>query len=248
MIGNRCTNSCQTGIYGNYTAYKEEIYQMAINQKKRQKKLAKKKARRKQSLSNRKKKSSFSDRVSRTKALIVAKSSPIVDCRIRKDIFSSGIGTAIIARKMPNGYIGVGVYLLDVWCLGVKNAYFSTLSENDYTDRIRQIEVNEELETIHHSCLRKLIEECVGYSEKLGFKPHKDYIISKQLLMDIDPTVCPNKYSFGKDGKPFYFAGPNESEQRSKQIINTLSKNCGEGNFDYVVGVGDTGFDFDDDY
>ncbi|GAB6906657.1 conserved hypothetical protein [Desulfosarcina cetonica] len=222
---------------------------MSMDQKKRQKKLAKKKSKRKQALSNQKKRFSFSDRISRTKALIIAKSSPIIECRIRKDILSKGIGTAIIARKMPNGYIGAGVYLLDVWCLGVKNTYFTTLSEYDYMDRISEIEVNEDLENIHPSCFRKLIDECVDYSEELGFKPHKDYKISRQLLMDIDPTVCPNKYTFGKNGKPFYLSGPHESEQRSKQIVNTLQKNCGEGNFDYLVQVGDMGFDdYDDDY
>jgi hypothetical protein len=144
---------------------------------------------------------------------------------------------------MPNGFIGAGVYLLDVWCLGVKNSYFTTLSEYDYNDRIREIEVNEELETIHQSCLRKLINECVDYSEKLGFKPHKDFKISRQLLMDVDPTVCPAKYGFGKDGKPFYISGPHESKQKAKQIVNTLLHNCGEGNFDYVVGGGEMGFD-----
>jgi len=221
---------------------------MAMDKKKRQKKLAKKKAKRKQALSNRKKKISFTGRISHTKAIIMAKSSIITECRIRKDIFSSGIGTAIIARKMPNGYIGAGVYLLDVWCLGIKNAYFTTLSEDDYQDRLRQIEVNEKLDNIQPACLRKLIDECVGYSEKLGFKPHKDFKASKQLLMDIDTTACPNNYSFGRDGKPFYLAGPNESEQKSKQIVNTLLRNCGEGNFDYLVGLGDMGFDLNDDH
>ncbi|MGB5984401.1 MAG: hypothetical protein WBG37_03780 [Desulfobacterales bacterium] len=148
---------------------------------------------------------------------------------------------------MPNGDIGAGVYLLDVWCLGVKNAYFTVLSEDDYKDRIGQIEVNEELDNIHPSCLRKLIDECVDYAENLGFKPHKDFKASKQLLMDIDPTVCPDSYSFGKDGKPFYCSGPNESEQKSKQIVNTLLRNCGEGNFDYLVGLGDMGLDLNDD-
>ena len=220
---------------------------MAIDQKKRQKKLAKKKSKRKAALLNQKKNVSFSEKLSQTKALFVAKKSPITESLIRKDIFSAGVGTAIIARKMPNGSIGAGVYLLDVWCLGVKNAYFTVLAENEFPDRIREIEVNEHLENIHPSCFRKLIDECVDFSAKCGFKPHKDYKIPRQLLMDIDPTVCPKKYSFGKDGKPFYFSGPHESEQQSKMIVNTLFRNCGEGNFDYVVGIGDMGFDWDGD-
>ena len=136
---------------------------------------------------------------------------------------------------MPNGHLGVGVYLLDVWCLGVKNTYFSILSENEFLDRIKQIEVNEHLETLHPSCARKIIEQCVEYSDKLGFKPHKDYKISRQLLIDLDSNVCPNQYTFGKDGKPFYISGPNEVLNQSKKIVEKLFRNCGEGNFDYSV-------------
>lgn len=212
---------------------------MAINEKKRQQKLAKKKANRKEVVLAKKKKMSSGEIWSRTKSIIVAKSSPIVECLIRKDIFSYGIGTAVVARKMPNGYLGVGVYLLDVYCLGVKNSYFTVLSENEYADRIKEIAVQEELENIHPSCIRKLIDQCVDFANALGFKPHKDYKISSQLLLDMDPSICPNQYSFGKDGKPFYISGPHETEHQSRKIVDTLLHRCGEGNFDYLVGLAD---------
>jgi hypothetical protein len=208
---------------------------MSIDQRKHQKKLAKKKSKRKAVLSSKNRKVSFSDRISRSKAIIIARNSPINRCFVRKNIFSEGIGTAIVSREMPNGHLGVGVYLLDVWCLGVKNTYFSILSENEFLDRIKQIEVNEHLETLHPSCARKIIEQCVEYSDTLGFKPHKDYKISRQLLMDLDPNVCPNQYIFGKDGKPFYISGPNENQNQSKKIVEKLFRNCGEGNFEYIV-------------
>jgi hypothetical protein len=208
---------------------------MSIDQRKRQKKLAKKKSKRKAVLSSKNKKVSFSDRISRSKAIIIARNSPINRCFVRKNIFSEGIGTAIVSREMPNGHLGVGVYLLDVWCLGVKNTYFSVLSENEFLDRIKQIEVNENLETLHPSCARKIIEQCVEYSDTLGFKSHKDYKISRQLLMDLDPNVCPNQYIFGKDGKPFYISGPNENQNQSKKIVEKLFRSCGEGNFEYIV-------------
>jgi len=41
-----------------------------------------------------------------------------------------------------------------------KNTYFSVLSEDEYTDRIKEISVHETLENIHPSCARKLIEQC----------------------------------------------------------------------------------------
>jgi hypothetical protein len=212
---------------------------MSIDQRKRQKKLAKKKVKRKAVLSSKNKKVSFSDIISHSKAIIIARNSPVKRCFVRKNIFSEGIGTAIVSRQMPNGHLGVGVYLLDVWCLGVKNTYFSILSENEFLDRIKHIEVNEPLGTLHPSCARKIIEQCVEYSDKLGFKPHNDYKISRQLLMDLDPNVCPNQYSFGKDEKPFFISGPNENQNQSKKIVEKLIRNCGKGNFGYIVSSSD---------
>ena len=210
---------------------------MAIDPKKRQKRIARKKSKRKAAISSKKRDFSFGKKISHKKAIIVAKNSPIESCLIRKNIFSEGIGTAIVSRKMPNSRLGIGVFLLDVWCLGVKNTYFSVLSKDEYTDRLKEINVHETLENIHPSCARKLIDQSINYSDGLGFKPHKDFKISRQLLADIDPTVCSNQYTFGKDGKPFYISGPHESLNQSNKIIRSLRQHCGEGNFDYLMSV-----------
>jgi hypothetical protein len=218
---------------------------MAIDQKKLQKKLAKKKAKRKAALSDKKKETSFLPKFnSQPKAIVVAKNSPVEECLIGEEIFSKGIGTGIIARKMPEDHIGAGVFLLDVWCLGVKNAYFTVLRENEYVRRVEEMEINEGLVSIHPSCLKKIIDGCVAFSGELGFKPHREYRLAQHMLAGIDPTVCPNQYTFGKDGKPFYASGPYDTEQKIKMILNTLLKNCGEGNYDYLISTG--GFDFEE--
>jgi hypothetical protein len=89
---------------------------------------------------------------SQTKSIVVARNSPIEECLIGKEIFSKGIGTAIIARKMPQDHIGASVFLLDVWCLGVKNAFFTVLRDSEYVRRLEEIEIGEGLVNIHPSC------------------------------------------------------------------------------------------------
>ena len=39
------------------------------------------------------------------------------------------------------------------------------------------------------------------------------------------------EFEFGKDGKPFYIAGPFDN---SRKILETLSNSVGEGNFEFV--------------
>lgn len=212
---------------------------MAVNEKRRQKKLARKKANRKAVVSAKKEKASLENMLSGAKAVIVAKNSPVEECLVRSDIFSDGIGTAIISRRMPNGSLGVGVYLLDVFCLGVKNTFFTVFTEGEYFDRIEAITGNEQMEAIHPSCLRKLVDGCVEFASDLGFRPQADYKVSRQLLADFDASACPNIYTFGKDGKPFYISGPNETSHQARKIVDRLLHKCGEGNFDYIVNVGD---------
>ena len=44
-------------------------------------------------------------------------------------------------------------------------------------------------------------------------------------------------FPFGRDGKPFYVSGPNDSPTRIRRILDTLVKCVGEGGFDYLVHV-----------
>lgn len=109
------------------------------------------------------------------------------------------------------------------------------LSEDDYSRLIEKISANEILENIHPSCARKLIELNIRFAEGLGFKPQKDYKITRQLLEDIDPTACPKQYKFGKDGKPFYVSGPTENLDQVRKIVDTLDRGCGKNNFHYII-------------
>ncbi|HCJ33979.1 MAG TPA: helix-turn-helix domain containing protein, partial [Ktedonobacter sp.] len=45
----------------------------------------------------------------------------------------------------------------------------------------------------------------------------------------------PYQLTFGKDGKPFFVAGPRDNAAR---IVKQLEKTAGPGNFDYVAMLG----------
>jgi hypothetical protein len=55
------------------------------------------------------------------------------------------------------------------------------------------------------------------------------------LFGDIDAADSDVHFQFGKDGKPCFISGPNDSPERCKQIVAILSKTCGAGRFDYLV-------------
>lgn len=214
---------------------------MATSEQKRQKKLKKRKQ--KQNLAKK-----LSNTVSSKNPVTLYSKYPIHECLVPENLFDTGIGTIIISRRSQFGEIGIIAFVVDVFCLGVKNAMFTIADENKYETVIKpQMTQNHEsdFENIHPSCVRSLIEGSVEYAQELGFSAHPDYRKYKAFFDDIDKSICPEKYTFGQNGKPFYINGPYETPQQSERIVNQLRKVCGVGNFEYMMGMEDISGKYD---
>jgi hypothetical protein len=209
---------------------------MGISENKRQKQLAKKKKKRKM-----KKTATVSAVGGSSNALRLAKQSaimPIHECLVSEELFDgNGIGSVVISRKMSGADFAISVILLDVFCLGVKNAFFRVVSSTEYGELINHIGMNETLKSVEPACARKLVEECIEYARKIGFKPHPDYEPVQYIFGDIEVDSCTESYTFGKGGKPFYIAGPHDDTAKVRRILKTLQESCGEGNYEYMAGI-----------
>jgi len=208
---------------------------MALNAKRRQKKLAQKASQRKTKLANKNKMKKTGGILSGARQLVIAANSPIHECFVPEGLFDSGMGNVVVSRKMSDGNIGFSIFLVDTYCLGIKDALFGIKPQWEYDNMINDYKQRDNLQRIHPSCARKLIEGAVAYAKDLGFNSHRDYRISKQIFGDIDPEVCPMSFEFGKDGKPFFIAGPYDTPKKCKMIMDTLTKRCGEDGFHFIV-------------
>jgi hypothetical protein len=208
---------------------------VSLDEKRRQKKLAKKAAKRKAKLSDRK--DSYISGSAGAQDIALALNSPVHDCIVPDGLFDIGIGNILISRKMPNGYVAFSVFLLDVYCLGVKNAYFFIISQSEYDDKIKNLKQDADFESLSPECIRKLVESAEAYARALGFNPHPDYHKASKIFGDIDAEKCSTQFEFGKDGRPLFVSGPNDSQSKCMKIMETLTKSCGPGNFQYMIGV-----------
>lgn len=205
---------------------------MAISEKQRQKKLLKKKQKRTTAV---KKANAF---IHDTGAAAYAVY-PVHECLIPSDLFTTGIGELIISRHLPSGEIAFSAFILDVFCLGVKNAFFSVRFEGEYESIKDQMTMDGRVfERIDPSCAWSLLKGAVDYAEQLGFDSHPDYKKAVKLFGNIDASDCRVRYDFGQNGKPMYIRGPHESPARAKKIVDQLFEKCGEGGFDYLIASG----------
>jgi hypothetical protein len=161
------------------------------------------------------------------------------------DLFEQGIGRGlgwvIVARFKSGGRrVEAGVFLVDMHCLGAKLAIYESCDVEFYRKQIRgHYEAEFSMTTVEPSCARKLVEESVQYAQGLGFAPHPDYKKAARVFGGITAAQCDRQFTFEFEGKPFYHRGPRETEEQARRIILHLERRCGQGNFHYLVPVGD---------
>lgn len=133
----------------------------------------------------------------------------------------------------------IGFFLVDLWCLGVKDAFHIERSLSELKEILDERYPPEDREALHPACARKLVEGVVDYAQALGFSPHRDFRKARRVFGSIKAADCPESYTFGKDGKPLFFAGPHDDAQRIQLVIKVLTARLGPEGFHYVVPTGD---------
>ena len=159
---------------------------------------------------------------------------PFHECLINGNWEEEGMASVFISKKMPGGNFIVGLYMVDVYCLGLKNTLYQfNLKEIEYKDFLKKFTVhNVNPESCDLTFAHNLIYGAIDYAEELGFKPHKEFRITEYLLDTdlIDEGI--DEIEFGKDGMPLYISGPDDNVN---QIISTLDRTAGRGNYHFIA-------------
>ncbi len=174
-----------------------------------------------------------------------ARSLPIHECWINSDWNDQRLAQVYVARKHTNQNLTLGLYLVDLNCLGIKDShYFFNISELEYAELIEHAKTALDMVQTNYLLAHNVVFAGLDYAEDLGFKPHKDFKLSKFILDDDDDTEIMD-IECGTNGMPHYIQGPSETPAKSAQIIAHLEKAVGKGNFNFTYGLGEDE-DFDD--
>jgi hypothetical protein len=157
---------------------------------------------------------------------------PFHECLVNQDWNETGMAVVVISKKMPSGKLIVGSYLLDAYCLGLKDALFKfALDDIGYAGFLEELNQRYSMAKCDLNFAHNLIYGAIDFAEDAGFAPNKDFKIMEHLLNPdlIDAGI--DELEFGKNGKPLYVAGPYDDVNR---IISILEKNVGTGNYEYI--------------
>jgi len=158
--------------------------------------------------------------------------SPIVACTMTTDYESRGMGTLSVARKLSLGRFGLCVFLLDTWCLGVKDAFFRVLDSDQYEHFAEDQEAAADAAAFDPGRARKLLRDAALYGASNGFPPPDDFAELERIFGDVKPTE--EIFTFGDGGKPHYVPGPNQSRRHFLHTIDLLEQRFGRDGFQYT--------------
>lgn len=207
---------------------------MAKSEAKRQKKLLKK------CQQNKLRKQHFAKVVpfamlSPKKKLRQARRFPIHECLINPSWREQGLATILVSRRQPDEHLAFGVFLVDIFCLGLKNTFANVdFSESRYVrEVVGRVYEQQESEPCASGLAHQIIYGAIAYAKQFGFKPNKDFRLSQHVL-DAAESIGPSDIEFGKDGKPLFISGPDDNVQK---ILHQLQATAGEGQYHYLYPV-----------
>lgn len=205
---------------------------MALDARRRQRKAEKRRAkeRAKRKELSRRRSEDVGQRLARVSA------APILHCCTTQSLWDDGIAQVLVSRELDSGLVAFAAFLVDRYCLGVKDTHCGFFARGEYFEKIYvRIAESSDLVNLKPAAARKLVEDAVAYAAGLGLSAHSGYTRARQVFGSIDPAESDRQFEFGKDGKPLFISGPRDSPGRCQSIMGILSERLGPGNFDYVV-------------
>ena len=170
---------------------------------------------------------------SERRKILGARELPVYECLINPSWQEHGLAHILLSRRQTDGNLLYGVYLTDVYCLGLKNTFCNAnFTISRYKRELRNKLYQEETPVdcplpLAHTIIYGGIE----YAAQFGFEPNEDFELTQYVLDARESVELCKEVEFGKDGKPFFVAGPHDDVKR---IMRQLDSKAGEGNFDFM--------------
>jgi tetratricopeptide (TPR) repeat protein len=153
---------------------------------------------------------------------------PVDRCLISRHWQESGIAHVFVIRRLPDSRYISSMFLVDVFCLGLKDTFTRTKLED--TDLRWILEEAPPLDEISYEDARSVILGAIEYAARFGFEPHADWAETSHFVERLRPFM--RKFTFGHSGKPFYIEGIDDD---TKRIVNRLQPLIAKGEADFLL-------------
>ena len=163
-------------------------------------------------------------------------------CYVSEDMTSYGEGYVAVTRKHTGGRTSIAVYLIDTFCLGVKDSYFRLRLEEDELEEL--LDRAPAIRECSYEEAHNWVYGAISWAEEAGIDPHKSFNVTQYMLEEDTDDIPLIEYDFGYKGKHLLVA---DSTAEVNRYLPLLEKNLGEGNYDYTIRLDDEDYYDDED-
>ena len=157
------------------------------------------------------------------------------------DIEEMGEGHVIVSRKHTGGRVSIAFYLIDIWCVGVKDSFYRLrLEDDEFKEMIDTYRLG--LRECCYDEAHNWIFGAIAFAEEAGIEPDKSFKVTRYMLEEDDDNIPLIEYEYGKNGKHTLVT---HTRLEASRYLPLLEKNLGKDNFDYILNADDE--DWDDD-
>ncbi len=154
------------------------------------------------------------------------RSLPITECLMETGWEERGLCCIVVSRQHPNGKITMGVFLVDNFCLGLKEThYFFEIPDEDYATRIGG---DVAMKKVSYEEVHNFIYGAIAFAEEVGIKPAKSFELTQYILEEDTEDIPLIEYPYGKNGKYYLYADTlMELNTHLKHLQNVLGDEFG---------------------
>jgi hypothetical protein len=174
---------------------------------------------------------------------------PILQCLVSDDLFKNGIGTITLVRGVSREQQHIAVFMLDTFCLGVKDTHFRTADRQEAEYILETQHRTDAIGPIAPEEARRLLHDLVAWAAGNGFIAPEQYAPLERLFGAVVPAGTDYTARFGYQGKVLYVPGPSESPADIRRRIRFVRSHIGEAAIGSIFDLQDDGRDdFDDEH
>jgi hypothetical protein len=164
-----------------------------------------------------------------------AAQAPIQHCFLTESVFDLGMGTLVLARGATPHHIALSSFLIDAFCLGIKDVMFESVESEVFEMYIDATNAGSPMVSVDPSYARKLLRDLAAWSQSIGFAPHRDFVAVERIFGDVNADASDAVFRFGRDGKPVYIPGPSDTVPLIQRRIAQLQKYLGDDGFGFEM-------------
>lgn len=161
-----------------------------------------------------------------------ARTLQIGKCYRDSHLFDIGEGYVVVSRLHTGGKISFACYLVDTYCIGVKDSMYKLRTEKEEFDYILEsLSKTNELEECSYEEAHNIVYGAVDFAEEIDIAPDDSFKLTKYMLEEDTEDVPLIEYEFGKDGRHFLVA---TDQYNASKYLPKLKQAYGN-DFKYIV-------------